>query len=177
MAISMQDGAARRQTPWRVLGWGGAALLLALPYLTNAPWTASDYVFMGVLFAIAGGAFELIFRKPTGIAYRLGAALAVFTGFLTVWVNAAVGMIGDGPYNLLFGGVLLVALTGAIAARFQPAGMALAMVAAAVVQAVLSAIGFADDPHGAMLSMVFAAPWLLAAALFRYAGREPARAG
>lgn len=131
---------------------------------------------MGVLFGIVGLAFELIVRTSSSFAYRLGAAGAVVTAFLTIWVNAAVGMIGDGPYNLLFGGVLLVALLGAILGRFEPAGMARAMVAAAAVQAVLSAIGSLSDLHGGVLSLLFVAPWLVAAAFFRNAA-VPAPAG
>ncbi|HZF44144.1 MAG TPA: hypothetical protein VEZ48_12130, partial [Sphingomonadaceae bacterium] len=66
-------------------------------------------------------------------------------------------------------GVLAVALLGAVMARFRPSGMALAMLAAAAVQAVLSAIGWFDDPRGGLLSMVFVVPWLVSAALFRAA--------
>jgi len=169
MAISMGNDSGRAGTPWRLVGWGGAALLLTLPYIANAPWTPADYVFMAVLFGLVGGAFEIINRASRSLAYRLGAAAAVVTAFMTVWVNAAVGMIGDGPYNLLFAGVLAVALLGAVMARFRPSGMALAMLAAAAVQAVLSAIGWFDDPRGGLLSMVFVVPWLVSAALFRAA--------
>ncbi len=177
MATSMENGAAGHGIPWRILGWGTAALPLSLPYFANAPWTLSDFVFMGVLFGLVGLAVEFLFRKSGSLTYRLGAAGAIVAAFMTIWVNAAVGMIGDGPYNLLFGGVLLVACGGAILARFAPAGMARAMVAAAVVQAILSAIGLSTDPHGGVLSMTFAVPWLLAAAFFRSAARGPAMAG
>lgn len=166
-----------RGVPWRILGWGAAALLLVLPLVAGAPWTASDFVFMGLLLGGVGLAFELIVRRSGSLAYRAGAALALLAAFLTVWVNGAVGMIGseDNPYNLLFLGVLLVALAGAILARLEPAGMARAMVAAAIAQAAAGAFGLATDVRGGVLSMAFAGLWLLAAALFWNAGR-PARA-
>lgn len=179
MAKETEIAGNRRGIPWRIVGWGTAALLLLLPWVANAPWTASDFVFAGVLFGSVGLAFELIVRKSRSLAYRLGAALGVVAAFLTVWVNGAVGMIGseDNPYNLLFGGVLLIALTGAILARFQPAGMVRAMAAAAAAQALLGAIGLSTDVRGAVFSIVLAGPWVLAAALFHNAAREQSLAG
>ncbi len=177
MTMKAQIDGRRRWSPWRITGWGFAACLLLLPLIAmrftdEVNWTASDFVFAGVLFGSVGLAFEFIVRKSSSLAYRLGAAGAVVTAFLTVWVNAAVGMIGEGPYNLLFGGVLLIALIGAIIARFEPAGLARAMVAAAIWQGMLSVVGMSTDAHGGMLSMTFVVPWLLAAGLFRKAARD-----
>ncbi|HEY0112716.1 MAG TPA: hypothetical protein VGB59_06140 [Allosphingosinicella sp.] len=159
--------------PWRAIGWSIPAILLLLPlvamqFTKEVNWTASDFFFAAVLFGSVGAAFELIVRWSGSLTYRLGAALAVLMAFLTIWANGAVGMIGDedNPYNLLFLGVLVVALAGAVAARFQARGMAMAMVVAGVAQAAAAAGGFASDIRGAMFSMVFALPWLLAAALF-----------
>ena len=165
--------------PWRIVGWSIPAILLLLPYVANAPWTASDYVFAAVLFGSVGLAFELIVRKSGSLAYRLGAAVAVIASFLTVWVNGAVGMIGSegNAYNLLFLGVPLLALTGALVARFRAAGMAGAMVVAAVAQGVLGLGGLSTDVLGGILSTGFAGPWLLAAALFWFAGRDQVSVG
>ena len=178
MANEAENVGGRRGIPWRIVGWGTAALLLLLPLIANAPWTASDYVFAAVLLGSVGLAFELIVRKSSSLAYRFGAALAVVAAFLTVWVNGAVGMIGseDNPFNLLFGGVLLVALMGAIVARFESVGMARATAVAAAAQGVVSAFGLSTDARGAVFSMAFAVPWLLAAALFQNAAREQAGA-
>lgn len=179
MAIKAETSGGRRGIPWRIVGWGTAALLLLLPWVANAPWTAEDFVVAGVLFGTVGLAFELIVRKSRSLSYRLGAALAVVATFLTVWVNGAVGMIGSesNPYNLLFGGVLLIALAGAIVARFEAKGMMRAMVAAAIVQVAISAFGLSADSRGAVFSIAFAAPWLLAAAMFRNAARDRASTG
>lgn len=174
MAIYAGTSGERRAIPWRVLGWGGAGLLLLLPWVADAPWTASDFVVAGAMLGSVGLAFELIVRKSNSLAYRLGAALAVIGALLTVWINGAVGMIGTegNPYNLLFATVPLVALVGAIVARFKPSGMVLAMASAATVQVVLSLFGLWTDLRGGVFSMVVAAPWLLAAALFRSAARD-----
>jgi hypothetical protein len=179
MTTELKHRAGRGLSGWRVAAWSIPVLLLLLPFVAmrftaEVNWTASDFVFAGVLFGSVGLGLEFTVRKSESMPYRLGAALAVFASFLTIWVNAAVGMIGNGPYNLLFGGVLLIALVWAIAARFEPAGMARAMVAAAIAQAVLSTIGFLSDPLGGSLSLTFALLWLGAAWLFRKAEREKA---
>ena len=161
---------------WRFVGWGTALLLLLLPVLAGAPWTAFDFVFAGALLGGVGLAFELVVRKRSGFSYRLGAAVALVTALLTIWVNGAVGMIGseDNPLNLAFGGVLLVAFVGAVFARFAAGGMMSAMIATAVAQVAAGLLGLATDPQGAVFSMAFAGFWLLAAALFRNAACEQA---
>ena len=179
MTERVEQGGARRWSAWRIAGWSIPALLLLLPlvamqFTREVNWTGSDFVFAAVLFGSVGLAFEFIVRKSSNLAYRLGAGVAVIAAFLTIWVNGAVGMIGseDNPYNLLFGGVLLIALIGAVVAWFAPGGLALAMVVAAIAQGVLSAIGLSTDPLGAAFSMAFVGPWLLAAALFWTAARQ-----
>lgn len=175
MTASAKNGDTGRGIPWRLIGWGTAALLLLLPWIANAPWTAADFVFMGVLFGSVGLGIEFLIRKSSSLSYRLGAVLALFAVFLIIWVNAAVGMIGSegNAYNLLFGGVLAIALIGAVLARFRPAGMARALVVTAVAQAVVGAVGLFTDPLGGVFSIVFfAGLWLLAAALFHNAARE-----
>jgi len=176
MAKDAEVAGGRRGIPWRKVGWSIPAFLMLLPlvamrFTDEVNWTASDFIFAGVLFGSVGLGFELIVRKSNNLAYRCGAALAVVAAFLTIWVNGAVGMIGSegNPYSLVFGGVLLVALLGAILARFEPAGMARAMVGTGLAQAAASAVGLSTDVRGAVLSMGFAGLWLVAAAFFRNA--------
>jgi hypothetical protein len=179
MAERVGQGGARSWIGWRIAAWSIPALLLLLPlgamqFTSEVKWTGSDFVVAAVLFGSVGLAFELIVRKSNSLAYRFGAGLAVITAFLTIWANGAGGMIGSegNPYNLLFGGVLLVALVGAIVARFEPGGMARAMVVTAIAQGAVSAFGLSTDLLGAAFSMVFAGFWLTSAALFWNAARE-----
>jgi hypothetical protein len=166
---------------WKVLritGWAFAAILLLLPaiamqFTSEVDWSPSDFVIMGALIGTIGLGTEFLVRRSASTAYRIGAILAMVTAFLTIWVNLAVGMIGeDNPYNLLFFGVLAIALAGAIASNFRAAGMAKAMAVAAVAQAAIASGGLAADPRGALFSMVFAFPWILSAGLFRRAGHD-----
>ncbi|MBA3678262.1 MAG: hypothetical protein H0W74_12815 [Sphingosinicella sp.] len=179
MAANVNMDGGHRNLPWRWVLWSIPLLLLLLPlvamrFTNEVNWTASDFVFAALLFGSVGIAIELVFRKSGSLAYRLGGTIAVIAAFLTIWVNAAVGMIGpeDNPYNLLFGGVLLIALTGATLARFRPFGMAAAMLAAGVAQGAISAFGFVADTRGAMLSLAFMGLWLLSAALLRSSAQE-----
>lgn len=159
---------------WRIAMWGIAAVLLSLPAIFSAPWTAGDFIVMGMMLGTACGAAELVAYASGNGAYRMGAGIAIGAAFLTIWVNLAVGMIGDegDPLNLMFGGVLAIALVGAIVARFEAAGMVRAMIVAAAAQAAAGAIGLSTDTRGAVFSMLFSLPWLMSAGLFRKAARE-----
>ncbi len=168
----------------RWLVWGGAALLLLLPlvamqFTAEVDWTLSDFVGMGVLLALVGGAYELVVRVARSNTYVVAFGIAVATAFLTIWINLAVGIIGgdDHPANLLFFAVLAVGLIGALLALLKPLAMARAMVATAVTQVLVGVVAFvttAGHPEGYLLSGVFAAMWFTSAQLFRVAAREQA---
>jgi hypothetical protein len=168
----------------RFLMWGTAAFLLALPAIAmrawpdaGVNWTLRDFVTMGLMLMIACSLVEVGIRLArNNFAYFAGTVFAVGTGFVTVWVNIAVGMIlsENNMENLVFLGVLAIALVGAFAARFEAPGMAKAMVAAAAAQVLIrNGVGVAglDEPYVAMLIAGVAVPWLLAAACFQAASR------
>jgi hypothetical protein len=180
MAAGRGNGHANRLRP---LVWGGAAGLLLLPAAAmrllpdaGVDWSGMDFAVMGALLAGACGLYELGARLGRARAYRAGFGLAVLAGFLTVWVNLAVGMLGDegNPANLLFLGVLAIAALCSALARFKPAGMAKAMFATAAAQLLVVGIASAWGGFAARdlaLTACFALPWLLAGALFRGAMR------
>jgi len=181
MAEIAQGGGGSRGNIWRIALWGLAAALLALPavamrFTDEVQWSAGDFVFAAVLIGGVGLVFELAVRLTPSPTYRAGAAAALAAAFLICWANGAVGMIGDegNRYNLVFYGVILLALAGAAIARFRAAGTARAMLAAAVAQAAAGLAGLAADPLGAAFSTAFAGLWLLAAWLFRRAANPPA---
>ena len=171
--------AGERWRGWRIAMWGTAAFLLMLPAIAmrltpDVTWSAGDFAVMAMMLGTACCVCELAARSSVNGAYRAAAAIAAGIAFLTVWANLAVGMIGDegNPLNLLFGGVLAIALTGAILARFEAAGTARAMAVASAAQALAGAAGLSTDVRGAVFSMGFALPWILSAWLFRKAARE-----
>jgi hypothetical protein len=175
-----------KQVPWRPLGWGAAAALLALPFVAmqftrEVSWTGSDFVIFGAMLLAVGLPLELVARTRRSRAYRGAVGLALLGGFLTVWANLAVGIIGneDNPANMLFFAALLVGMVGAIIARARAQGMALAMMGTAGALGIAFAVALgasADEtvvPHLRELlgTGVFAAMFLASAALFRKAAK------
>jgi hypothetical protein len=178
--MAATDMGGKREMPWRWIGWGAAAFLLLLPLLAKAPWSGSDYAIMGVLLGSAGLLIEGAVRASGDLAYRGGAGVAIAASFLLLWVNGAVGFLGDedNPANLLFLGVLAITIAGSVIARFRPAGMARAMFATAAAQVLVGVIalagglgspGYAGLYEAVMGSSVFAGLWLLSGGLFRRA--------
>ena len=110
-------------------------------------------------------------------SYAGAAVPAVLAALLVAWVNLAVGIIGepDDPANLMYAGVVAVALLGALAARFRPAGMARAMAAAVIAQLLVAVVtflldlGYPPTPRVSLLlfNAVLLACWAGSALLFR----------
>jgi hypothetical protein len=187
MAASAQRGGGRRMCRWRTVAWTGAALMLLLPWVAmqftdEVNWSVTDFLVAGALIAGTGLAFELAAGTTANHAYRAAVGLALAAAFLLIWLNLAVGIIGteDNPLNLMFGAVLAAGIIGAIIGRWQPVGMARAMLAAALAQLLVAVIAPAAGA-GSMapvwwLTGCFAAMWLGSAWLFRQAAREQTRA-
>ncbi len=144
------------------------------------------------LVALAA-AFIVVFmvlkaRKPDNTAYKSAIGLALAAAFLLFWVNGAVGIIGAArnDANLMYGGVFAVGIIGAIIARFQPHGMARALFATALAQALVAVIALIAGLGSTapiwpwdilILTGFFAALWVGSALLFRKAAREQLLAG
>lgn len=166
----------RRKTTWRLAIWGGAAALLATPWVAmqftdEVAWTGFDFLVFGVMLTIAGGLCEVGLRLPGGLAYRAAVATTTGTAFLLTWANLAVGFIGDeeNPANLMYAAILALVLLGALAVRFRPRAMAVLTVMAAVAQMAAGIVGLAIDTRVVGPTIVFSALWLIAAWLFRVA--------
>ena len=82
----------------RLLGWGAVALVMLAPAVAmtlDAPgvnWTASDFVFAGVLLIGGGAIIELLAWRVTNPAVRIGFALLVVAAVALVWIEGAVGI-------------------------------------------------------------------------------------
>src|ERR671913_1871807 len=120
-------------------------------------------------------------------AYRLAVGVALAAAFILVWLSLGVGIIGaDGdPANMMYFGVLAVGTIGAIVARFRPYGMARALFATALAQALVAVIAlifglglpWSGPVEISALNGFFVALFVGSALLFRYAGREQTPAG
>jgi hypothetical protein len=162
--------------------------LFAMQITGEVKWDAADFVIFGAMLAAACGTFELAARMTGDTLYRAAVGVAVVAAFVLVWINLAAGLIGseDDPANLMYGGVLAVAIIGAVIARFRPHGMARALAATALAQALVGVIALAagfgstapNFPEAIVcLTGVFVGLWLLSAWLFWKAARERTPAG
>ncbi|MHC4234693.1 MAG: hypothetical protein ACYSUQ_06225 [Planctomycetota bacterium] len=126
--------------------------------------------------------------KTGNTAYKAAVGLALATPFLLVWIIGAVGVLGRAGdrADLMYIGVFAVGIIGAIIARFQPHGMARALFATALAQALVAVIALIAGMHQAPYSSVgeilslngfFVALFLGSAWLFRKSARERAPAG
>ena len=141
-------------------------------------WGPMDFAVIGVLVLGSGLLFEYASARAGTVAHRAAVGIGVAAGLLLIWVNLAVGMIGDegNPANLLYTFVLFVALIGAAIARFEPREASIAMFAAAGAQALVAAIaliaGLGPTP---LADAFFVGAWVASGLLFRQASIESAR--
>jgi hypothetical protein len=154
-----------------------------MQFTKEMAWGLGDFAIFGAMLLGACGTYELVARATGNNAYRAAVGVALAAAFILVWMNLAVGIIGseDNPANLMYGGVLAVGVLGAVIARFQPHGMARALVATALAQALVAVIaliaGLGYILALTILTGIFVALWLASAWLFRRAAQQQAFAG
>jgi hypothetical protein len=87
--------------------------------------------------------------KKHKTAYRSAVGVALAAAFILLWLMGAVGIIGvEGDRaDLMYFGVLAVGVTGALIARFRPHGMARALLATALAQALVAVIALIAGKH------------------------------
>jgi len=167
----------------------GTALILLVPLLGNHfvngwNWDLFDFAFAGTLLFGTSLAYELLARKSGKITYRAAVGVALAAAFILVWVNGAVGIIGNegNPANLMYFGVLAVGFIGSLMARFKPRAMARTLFATALTQMLVPVIALLVWPPSTtswapgvfgvfVLNAFFATLFVVSALLFRRAAR------
>jgi hypothetical protein len=181
MEFTMHTSPAQHAAFLRKLAWATATGLLILPavamqFTREVNWTASDFLVMGAILYGCCGLLEVAIRMArNSTPYLAASVLGIGTGFLTLWISLAVGIIGEENQaaNLAFVAVLAIALLGSLIAMYRARGMSIAMFAAAAAQALTAAYAFwLGSLEGAALSLIFASAWFIAGALFRKAAKE-----
>jgi hypothetical protein len=80
--------------------------------------------------------------------YRLAIAVALATVLFLIWAIGALGIIGEGGRpDRMYAGVLAVVVIGTVVARLRPRGMALALAATALAQALVAVIALVAGLH------------------------------
>jgi hypothetical protein len=161
--------------------------LLAMQVTDQVVWDLTDFAVAGALLVGTGLMYELVASKAGNIAYRAAVGVALAAALLLVWLNLAVGIIGteDDLANSMYIGVLAVGIIGAFIAHCQPHGMARALFATALAQALVAVIaliiGLGSPWNGPgellILNGFFVALFAGSAWLFRNAAREQTPAG
>ena len=166
---------------WRIAGWGAAGALLLVPLLaiwlgTGVDWSGGDFLFVGVLLLFLGMTVELALRFRRGTGRRAGLVLFGLASFLTVWVNAAVGIVGDeaSPVNAYYYLAVLGALGLSASFRFAARPMSFIAAALAAGQFVLALVATASmtvRPVEWAGVAIFALLWSASALFLRRAAR------
>lgn len=182
MAAERLKGAPVR---WTKFMWAGAAALLLVPFVamrftSEINWGPMDFVVIGAMLAALCGIVELAVRHSANRPYRWAMALSAIGGFLVIWANLAVGIVGseDNQFNALFFGIILVAIIASALVRLRPTAMAatMALTAAALLGALALGQMLGSDelwdtrPAEWVGVGLFAGIFLVAASLFRSAG-------
>ncbi|RPI63967.1 MAG: hypothetical protein EHM50_01450, partial [Lysobacterales bacterium] len=120
------------------------ALAIAAAFFLRAEGSPADAMALAVDGLILVGAIVYAATNRHTTAYRWAVGLALSATFILFWMIGAVALLGPelgrNTADLIYFAVPTVAVSGAIVARFQPPGMALAMLAAAVAVLVLPVI-------------------------------------
>lgn len=149
-------------------------------------WDLLDVLTFGAMVAVATIIVLVAWRQARTRAYRIAALIAAIAAFLLVWVNGAVGIIGDeaSDANFLFFAVLAVAAVGSVIARFRASGMARALYVTAGAQLLVAVFVIAMRlgessptwPRGILvLTAIFSGFWLVSGWLFSRAARSDRR--
>ena len=160
------------------------APLVAMQFTDEVNWSLSDFIVMGFLLFGTGLTYVLISRISERIAYRTAVGIAVVAGFLLIYMNLAVGIIGseNNPVNLIYLGVLAIGIIGAVISHLRPLGMARTMFTSAIAQILIPVIVLIfwrthlEESPGIVgvfaLNAFFAVLFLISALLFRSAARK-----
>jgi hypothetical protein len=153
--------------------------LLAMQFTNEVNWSPADFIAAGLLILSIGLAYEFAIKKNSNKTYKIAIGFALAATLLLIWSNLAVGIIGsaDNPLNLIYIGVISVAVIGAIIARLKPWGMSYAMYGASFAQLLAAIIAMVVEFENTAISSIeiilinafFILLWIISAFLFKRA--------
>lgn len=160
---------------WRISMWAAATVLLALPAITmqfsdTVAWGPEDFAIFAVLLGIVCLTVELAARTSNHFSYLAGVSLAAVGGLMLVFINLAVGVIGepDNLRNLAFFAIPLLGFLGALVGHFRPMSLIRVLVVMTVIQISAAFLAPAEMMHVMIpFTGAFVGLWLLSAFLIR----------
>jgi hypothetical protein len=160
--------------------------LVAMQFTDEVDWSVIDFSIVGALLFGTGVSYILITRYMTNVVFKAGVGMALGTTLFMVWANLAVGLIGAGPNpgNLMYMGVVAVAVIATFLSRFTPRGMERAMYAVVLALVLVAVIALLANMHeypGSSVTEIltvngfFAFLYAISGLLFRYVALEQAQ--
>jgi hypothetical protein len=162
-----------------------SSLLLVVPFVASLfvdgmNWSRFDYVFAWLMFSFISLAFTFVLSSTANMSYKLAVGAAVVGAFTLVWIDGAVGIIGESESNVMYLGVIALLILGAAISRLRATGMSITLFAAALAQALVPVIalvlGEKDFAPGVLTVFILNAGWVVlfafAGLLFRSAAQE-----
>ncbi|MEC9251244.1 MAG: hypothetical protein VX501_11385 [Pseudomonadota bacterium] len=139
-------------------------------------WDALDYMVALALLSASAAAYWIATRPARSVWHHLAVMIGAGGALLLLWMQLAVGLVGDGdhPINQAMGLVLVVSAIGALLSRFRASGMRTTLLVAAGTQMVLGALGFILLPAMYfsdifLVTAFFSGLWTASAFLFHLA--------
>ncbi len=181
-------GGGRRRSLWKSPAII-TALILLIPLLGNYfvagwNWELRGFLLVGTILFGIGLTYQLVTRNVDTSAYRAAVGVALVAAFLVVWINFVQAADDVNPAAMMYLVTPLVGIIGAVIARFRPdgpEGMARALFATALAQALILAIVLMRNPpvtswtaavaRGFGLNAFFVVLFVGSALLFRTAFR------
>lgn len=143
--------ACLRRSLWKRPALVTSALLL-IPALGTTwghgwNWSFRAYVLVGSIFFCVGFAYQLVTRNADKSAYRAAMGMSLLAGTLLVWLNFIQAADDINPDAVMYFCVPLVGMIGAGLTRLRAQGMARALFATAISQALILAALLVRNPH------------------------------
>ncbi len=158
----------------------GILVLPAIGELTveSWDWGVGGFLFMGALLFVTFLTIELIAKHSASRFYKAGVAIATVTTFFIIWVNLAVGIIGDGNNtSAMYFLVVPVGFIGLALSRLKPLGLSITAFCMAAIMLLVPTVAWltgnqdlAQEPQVLkvfVLSAGFAFWYAVAGVLFR----------
>jgi hypothetical protein len=158
-------------------------VILLIPFTashfsTEVVWTLSDYIIAGVMLSLTGSALAFVLSLEKGSYYKIAMGIVIFTSFLLIWANLAVGLVGhEGEtINSFYIGVIIIGLTGSVLSRFTAQGMfytiAFMLLGIALITALALMGYFQEPPYNSVTQILgvnafFMLTYAIACVLFR----------
>jgi hypothetical protein len=185
MARGTGDGGERRRSRWKTPVVITALFLLvtslANHFVEGWNWELLAFVRIGTIVFGVGLAYQLVTRNVGTLAYRAAVGVALVAAFLLMWANF-VQMADVNRAAAMYFVVPLVGIIGAAMARLRPDGMARALFATAIAQALILTITLIRNPQvtslaspatrGVAGNTFFLVLFVGSALLFRTAARD-----